>query len=754
METYVFKFSACLAIFWLVYILFLERQTMHRFKRFYLLIAIASALVIPILTITQYVEPVPSDFEVSTMYITNQPTLIEQPKEQPPFFNLETVLWILYGLGVFVFVIRFIVNLYKMYKRISAHQQIKKRPFIYVLLDECRIPHSFFNYLFFEQSKYKTNAIPNEVKLHEETHAKQLHSLDIISIELLQIVFWFHPLIYILKHHIKLNHEFLADQAVLNEGIDTKVYQKTLLQFSSNAHEYQLSSTINYSSIKKRFTVMKTQTSKTRMWLSSLLLLPIIAILFYSFAEKEYIEKEPTEIPQFLELENTLNSEKLTQQKPPTEQEKATAKQVAAYNHWAKSINEQMAKAKASNGVNTYPIVKVKEVKKYKAIYDIMTIEQRKDSEVWPSFPPPPPPPPAPKSKDKSDDSQNKNTIQPVEITILKDKSLVLNGEPIKFEELNAAVNKLNAHLTIKEKRNYVTASIKLETNDSKDFAKKIGQELTKVDIFSNCISFNVDDEKKKKIASSHFSPNAGLTIEEAKAQKEKDLKAYEESLESQNNKTKSPWAINMGVTSVEAVDNTIHKQGPIEINGATYYFTQQNGKTTYYDSYGKVVDINNVPPPPPIPNKATPEQKAKMKKATDAYMKANPDKVGKVVGENGETLDVIEVPKDLQGTIDINGETFYYTTSHGKTTYYNNSGKEVKMDNLPPPPPTKNPSFLEFIIEMEQEGAIFYMDGKKITANEAKGIVKTDKGKKIEMLTQKDENGTYIVKLSKQIKN
>ena len=110
----------------------------------------------------------------------------------------------IYGLGVLLFSVRFIINLFKMYKRVSSHKTIVQKPFIYVLLKECRIPHSFFKYLFFNKLKFETNAIPEEVKLHEETHAKQLHSLDIIVIELLQIVFWFHPLIYILKHHIKL----------------------------------------------------------------------------------------------------------------------------------------------------------------------------------------------------------------------------------------------------------------------------------------------------------------------------------------------------------------------------------------------------------------------------------------------------------------------------------------------------------------------------------------------------------------------
>ncbi|MBC3845357.1 hypothetical protein H8K90_03105 [Winogradskyella echinorum] len=296
METYLFKFSACLAVFWLVYVLFLERQNMHRFKRFYLLSAVVLALIIPALTITRYIEPVVTEFEMSQMYLPMESSFVEMPQEEPPFMDLETILWMLYGFGVLLFTIRFALNLFKMYKRISNNETITKRSFIYVLLEECRIPHSFFKYIFFNKSTYKTDSIPREVQLHEETHAKQLHSLDIIVIELLQIVFWFHPLIYILKHHIKLNHEFLADQAVLNQGSDTKTYQNILLQFSSSTQDYQLSSAINYSSIKKRFTVMKTNTSKTRIWLSSLLLLPIIAILFYVFAEKEYVEKENSDI--------------------------------------------------------------------------------------------------------------------------------------------------------------------------------------------------------------------------------------------------------------------------------------------------------------------------------------------------------------------------------------------------------------------------------------------------------------------------
>ncbi|MFP4844947.1 M56 family metallopeptidase [Winogradskyella sp. PE311] len=371
METYLFKFSACLAIFWLIYVLLLERQKMHRFKRFYLLGAFIAALLIPSLTITKYIEPIVNDFEFSSNFtIPVESSVTDVPIETPPFWNLEAVLWLIYGLGVLLFSLRFIVNLAKMYHRISKNETIIEESFIYVLLKECRIPHSFFKYLFFNKDTYNNNAVPKEVLLHEQTHANQLHSLDIIGIEILQIIFWFHPLIYIFKHHIKLNHEFLADQAVLGKGIDTKTYQNILLQFSSSTQKHQLSSAINYSSIKKRFTVMKTQTSKTRIWLSMLLLLPIIAILFYSFAEREYVQKYDSEIadPIKAELEKANDLQLVYT-------DGASEAMMKEYKDWIEKLNDKSSAL----------FIPVGTFERLAAIYHLMNKAQRKSVGTYPS---------------------------------------------------------------------------------------------------------------------------------------------------------------------------------------------------------------------------------------------------------------------------------------------------------------------------------------------------------------------------------
>jgi hypothetical protein len=63
------------------------------------------------------------------------------------------------------------------------------------------------------------------------------------------------------------------------------------LQFSAPSHVANLANAINHSSIKKRFTIMKSYTSKRTLILRSLLLIPLIAFTLYSFSTRETIVK-------------------------------------------------------------------------------------------------------------------------------------------------------------------------------------------------------------------------------------------------------------------------------------------------------------------------------------------------------------------------------------------------------------------------------------------------------------------------------
>ncbi len=385
MLIYILKFSACLAIFLAFYNLFLEKENMHQFKRYYLLGMLLISAIIPLITFTQYIEVQPIANDLRLAQLSSDDAIIGETENLIDY--LPTILWSIYGIGVFLFGIKFGLNLTKMVNKIRNNPKQRSNSFINVLLKDIITPHTFFSYIFLNKHKYETHQIPQEVLLHEQTHAEQKHSIDVLFIELFQIIFWFNPLVHIIKNCIKLNHEFLADKAVINKGIEASSYQQILLAFSTNVKEPQLANAINYSSIKKRFTVMKTETSKQKRWFRSLILLPLLAFTLYSFSDKIEIIKGKNQ----LELLQQNNDNPIVDESSKIvieKQDGASREQMKEYNRLAKHYNSMPEKQR---------IIKQKDVERMEYIYNLMNDKQKKDAEPFPNIPPPPPAPNAPK---------------------------------------------------------------------------------------------------------------------------------------------------------------------------------------------------------------------------------------------------------------------------------------------------------------------------------------------------------------------
>lgn len=289
MEIYFLKSAACLGILFLFYKLLLEKENMHVFKRCYLLSAVILSLIIPFITFTTYTEAT-SEAALQILEPLSASNSAA-PADQTPSL-LPAILWTIYGIGVVIFSFIFLKNLNSIILKIRRNPKLQESGVTKVLLQEEVTPHTFWDYIFLNKTRFEQRAIPQEVFEHEQAHARQKHSLDILFLEILQIILWFYPLIYFVKKAVKLNHEFLADHAVLKKGRNRAAYQETLLLFSSNDLQNQLVNPINYSIIKKRFTVMKTKTSKEIVWVKSFLLLPLLAVLVIGFSTKEVLAKE------------------------------------------------------------------------------------------------------------------------------------------------------------------------------------------------------------------------------------------------------------------------------------------------------------------------------------------------------------------------------------------------------------------------------------------------------------------------------
>jgi len=435
MEIYLLKSVTCLGIFYAFYKLFLERENMHIIKRFYLLGAVLASFLIPLITFTQYIEAKSTHVSVITSeFITEIPVEIEVA---PNYW--AAVLWSIYGLGLLFFSLKFGRNLYSMIQKIRKNPFYKSDNIFHVLLKTPTTPHTFFSYIFLNKRKFEAQEIPEEVMLHEQAHAKEFHSMDVILMELLQIVFWFNPFLYLFKHSVKLNHEFLADRAVLNNGVETANYQNILLAFSSNANAPELANSINYSFIKKRFTVMKTSTSKQAIWLRSLILLPMLAVLIYGFSTTQTKIKDEA-------FDATEIKDK-----------KATPQEVAQYNALASKWNEDFARE------NTKRIISLEDLNVLESVYRKMSRTQKADAEPFPNCAPPPPPP-IPADASEKQIAAYEKTIENYEKwynqrvskvssadekvkmtnTIVTNKSQFVKATPAQIKEYNQLAKKYN----------------------------------------------------------------------------------------------------------------------------------------------------------------------------------------------------------------------------------------------------------------------------------------------------------------------
>lgn len=478
MIAYLLKSSACLVIFMLFYKGFMEKESFHEFKRFYLLGVLVLSFLIPLITFTYYVGPFNSTDSYS---IADQLTAFAQPSAglNATATHLSLALGLVYSLGVLLFAFKFIINLYNIFKKIKQSPKQKSQNIVYVLLSHSVVPHTFFKYIFLNKQQFEMQAIPKEIYLHEQAHARQNHSLDVLLVELLQIVFWFHPLIYFIKKDIKLNHEFLADQAVINKGFNTKHYQKILLGYSYKNNNTQLASSINYSSIKKRFTVMKTHTSKLNMWAKSLVLLPLLAILVYSFSEKKEVVK--TKTPQITQEKANHTQNNVGLREASLEQEGATKPQVDEYNKLAKHYNEKASDDKG------YLVMNHNDFLKLEKLYGLMSEQQKQSVEPFPDLSKLPPPPPRAKGNGNYHFTfylgEENNTIR---FNIFGSKKTIEQGQAEKSNLKSQIQNLINGR---KIKPKQITATINapksLTTEADISYVKNIlrNLEITKVNV-------------------------------------------------------------------------------------------------------------------------------------------------------------------------------------------------------------------------------------------------------------------------------
>jgi beta-lactamase regulating signal transducer with metallopeptidase domain len=265
--------------------LFLEKEKSHQFNRFYLLTSIVISFVIPFLSF-EIIEIIPVvkniesiKLETFSSAFNKNPILENVILLQETINYIPHLLWSLYGLMTLLLIIRFAKNCFNLISKSKLNQNVKYQNANLILIAEKMLPHTFLNSIFINSEDYNNRNIEEELFTHELVHVTQKHTFDILFIELLMAIFWFNPVFILYKKAIQLNHEFLADEKVVNSYNNVTFYQNLLLQKSSNIQTIYLASNLNYLVTKKRLIMMTKAKNNSTIFLKKILIIPILFLM-------------------------------------------------------------------------------------------------------------------------------------------------------------------------------------------------------------------------------------------------------------------------------------------------------------------------------------------------------------------------------------------------------------------------------------------------------------------------------------------
>lgn len=259
-----------LAIFTLVYLLFLRKETFFVLNRIYLLISVVFSFLLPFIHFQGNSE-MPSvmlnEITITAIGYQNLLQTISIYSNSLVFAFEKSVqsiglIMFIYWQGVLILSFLFIYRLLQIAALILGNENELKNGVRMIKLDRDISPFSFFNFVFISKKNADCKGM-KEMLAHELEHVRQGHSYDVIIFELLTIFQWFNPFIWLLKRSIRENHEFLADRGVLKPEVSSAAYRLLLLN-SAFLQQPVIANNFNHSLIKNRIQMItKIKSSKT-----------------------------------------------------------------------------------------------------------------------------------------------------------------------------------------------------------------------------------------------------------------------------------------------------------------------------------------------------------------------------------------------------------------------------------------------------------------------------------------------------------
>ena len=280
---YSLKVGVCLAVFYLFFKLLLSRETFHRFNRIVVLGAMFLSFVLPLCVITVYREipvlpEIPDGEAVATAFA--------EPLSEPfPWEMLAGAAFLLGAAATLLWTLCSLIGVLRLIR--GGRRERLEDGAVLVRTERSVTPFSWGRYIVMSERDLAENG--GAILLHERAHLRLRHSLDLIVTDVAGCLQWYNPAMWLLRRELRAIHEYEADEAVLDSGVDAKHYQLLLIRKAAGGRWYSVANSFNHSKLKNRITMMLRKRSSRWAVARVLFVLPLAGLALGAFARTAYV---------------------------------------------------------------------------------------------------------------------------------------------------------------------------------------------------------------------------------------------------------------------------------------------------------------------------------------------------------------------------------------------------------------------------------------------------------------------------------
>ncbi|MBL7691341.1 MAG: TonB family protein [Flavipsychrobacter sp.] len=236
-----------------IYFIFLRNHRSYSWNRFYLLMSCVVPFLLPFAKIPSLLDTLPAVTPLEAIRLDEVVigNLLRSDNEW------EKYLIVLYWAVAAILLTRLLLKLLRVYKVLSTYKFKETASGILLATNTGIGPGSFGRYVFLPGVDAEAAILK-----HETAHVHKKHSLDVVLLEVLRVVFWPCLHLYFAERELKITHEFEADGVA---ALSDNAYTDVLLNSVFSTQNFALTHTFIHHPIKRRIKMLQKNESRTKV---------------------------------------------------------------------------------------------------------------------------------------------------------------------------------------------------------------------------------------------------------------------------------------------------------------------------------------------------------------------------------------------------------------------------------------------------------------------------------------------------------